>query len=807
MWRDIRYAAQALARTPLFTLTVTLALGLAIGANATIFSLVDGLWLRPPGVHRPGDIVRLFSTTESEQRGLWSFGEYEALRDRTSSFTSVAALGRRGAMLVDESGRNDLLLANVVSTNFFSTLGVKPVLGRVFAPGDESLLDDSPGVVLGHAFWQRYFGGDPAVVGRTLWLSRGERVPVVVLGILPAGFRDLYAAADRDLWLPPQTWRALGNGSDFDPWGYRWFEVVARRSVAVRVAASEVTSLAAGFARDLPSTNAGRGARVVSDFEDRMETGGVNAIALLGLVLLVVGITCVNVTNLLLARAAGRSREIGVRLALGASRWRLLKGLFAENLLLGALGIVAGLTIAFWLIKLLPSLQVPPPGFRSFLLFQADARVVTFTVLVTIVTTLLFGIAPSLTAARTDLVASIKTEPGAAALGRRRQLSRVLVIAQVAVSLVLLCAAGILTRSFVSTQRADLGVTRAPVLTAWLNPGMGTVPPAAVREAADRLAALPGVTRVAMAVRAPLSLSGGGMAREIYFPHHPPTPGAGLPAVKFNAVSAGYFSVMGTRLLRGEGFTEAHERGGQPVMIVNDRFVEQFLPGRDPLGAVVHTGGATGTEYRIIGVAQNAVINQVGEPAEPYFYVPLDPDQYGDLTFLLATRVDAASLATVVRETLRQVHPGLDPFRTLTMGQYIEYSSRQYRAMAALAGALGLVGLFLTTLGLYGVVAYRTTKRTREIGIRVALGATRRTVMRLVVGEGLRVAAIGLAFGIPAALLATRLMASLLFGVEPWDPPTFLAAALVLLLAVFLAALIPALRAMRLSPTAALREG
>jgi predicted permease len=381
------------------------------------------------------------------------------------------------------------------------------------------------------------------------------------------------------------------------------------------------------------------------------------------------------------------------------------------------------------------------------------------------------------------------------------------VVAQIAVSLVLLCAAAVLARSFVQVRHADLGIARGQVLTAWVNPGMGTFRQATIDEAARQLAGLPGVARVATAVRAPLSLSGQGMAREIYFPHQPPEPGAGLPAVKFNAVSATYFSVMGTRLIRGEGFTGAHERGGEPVMIVNERFAEQFFPGRDPLGASVRIGGATGAEHRIIAVAQNAVINEIGEAVEAYFYLPFDMNRYGDVTFLLATHGDPAGLAGPVRETLTGIHGLLDPFRILTMGEYVEYAGRQFRAMAALAAALGLVGFVLTGLGLYGVVASRTTKRTKEIGIRMALGASRGRVVRLIVGDGLRVAIAGLAIGIPAALMATRLMASLLFGVGPWDVPAFAAAAAILLVAVIVATLIPALRATRLNPTAALRQG
>jgi predicted permease len=804
MWRDVRYAAQALVRAPAFTLTATLALGLAIGANATIFGLVDALWFRPPGVGNPARLVRIFSTTTTEREGLWSYPEYLDLRDKTSGFDGVVARGRRGAILLGPGGREELTLVNVVTLDFFTALGVTAAHGRLFAPGDASLLESAPGVVLGHAFWRSRFGADPAIVGRTIDLARGGPVPVVVLGVLPQSFRDLDAAADRDLWLPPQTWARLAGRDEFLQRDARWFDVIGLRRPGVtgKTLQAEVATLAGALAQAYPAVSAGRGARVISDLGYRFESGGVNALALLGLVLLVVVITCVNIANLLLARAVARGRELAVRVALGAGRGRLLRQLMTENVLLGALGAVAGLTIAMWLIRLLPAILLEPPGFRSFLVFETDVRLIAFTLAVTGVTTVLFGVVPSFMASRADVAPLIKE--GAAAGFRRQGLFRQgLVIGQIAVSLVLLCAAGVLARSFVETRRADIGFARKPLLAVWAT--TGDLPQATAMEAVRRLEALPGVAAVAVALRAPLSLSGGGLARPVFLPHQPATRGDGLPEVKFNAVSVNYFEVFGTRIIRGRGFGADDQRAGEPVLIVNQRFADQFFPGADALGRVVRLQSATGVEHRIIGIAQNAVINRIGEEPEPYMYLPFWRGQYGETTFVVDAASDPAALAAAARNVLRRTDPRLEPRRTITMGQYIEYSAASYRATAVLAVALGFVGLLLTALGVYGVVAYRTTTRTKEFGIRVALGAARGQVLTLILRESLRVAGIGLALGFPAALLTTHVMRSLLFGVAPWDAPIFAGAGAVLLAAVCAATVLPAWRAAAVDPAHVLR--
>lgn len=801
MGRDFKYAVQALWRTRVFTVSATLALGLAIGANATIFGLIDGLWLRPPGIPRSGELTRVFATTATIDTGTWSYPEYEEIA-KASAFSGVVAKGGRGATLHDEAGAGpDLVLVNVVSLNFFSVLEVQPLHGRLFAPGD----DEQPGVVLGHAFWQRRFAGDPSVVGRTIDLGRGGEVPVTVLAVLPRTFRDLDPAGDRDLWLPPAVWEMLTNRAEFTQRDNRWFAIAARRRGGrVAAAQAEVSAIVSAMARDHPATSAGRGARVLNDARYRLERGGVSAAALLGLVLLVVLITCVNLANLILARAAARTQEIATRVALGASRWRVMRHMLAESVVIGILGAIAGVTVAMWLIRVLPAVLPQPPGFPTMLVFQVDGRVLGFTLAVTTLTTMLFGVLPSWIAARGDVATLIK---GSAALAGSRRANRyarqAFVVAQVAVSLVLLSVAGVLARSSAATERADIGIARKEILTAWSS--MEVKAPMAA-EAVTRLDALPGVRQVAVAIRAPLSLSGGGMAQAVFVPEAPPPPGEGLPQVKFNAVSTNYFATLGTRALRGRLFTDEDQWPGEPVIVVNQAFVDRFFGGGEALWRTIRLRRMDGTPHRIVGVVENSVVVEIDDKDTPYFYLPYWRGGYGEITYFVDAVGDAATLGPAVRDILKTTHVSLEPRRLITMQEYVDFAGAPYRATATLALGLGVLGLALTAIGVYGVVAYRTSRRTREIGVRIALGAGRSGIVSLVLREGLRVAALGVIIGLPAALWSTRLLRPMLFGVEPWDLTALTVAAVVLTASVVVATMVPAWRATHVSPAAALRS-
>jgi putative ABC transport system permease protein len=802
--RDLRLAARSLRKNFGFTLAVSLGLGLALGSTGAIFSLVDGLWLRPLDVPDANRLAWVFQTTQADSTGVWSYPEYERLRDRLSSFSGLAARGRRGVEIADAGGRTELLLINAVSSNFFSTLGVAPLHGRLFAPGDEPWLDGTPAVVLGHAFWQRRYGGAPSVVGRTLDLGRGaSRVPATIVGVLPASFRELTPDADRDLWVPLQTWTRLAGPDELAQHEFRWLDLIGRLrdGVSARAASAEAAAATGAVLAEFPGAAVERGARVVSEREFRFEVGGANAAGLLALVLLVVVITGVNVANLMLARTADRAGEFAVRLAIGAERRHLVRHLWTESALLGVLGAGVSLLAAMWLIRILPWLLVPPPGFRAFTVFAVDVRVVVFTVAVTAVTTALFSVAPIAAASRTSVASLLKSGRVSLKGGSAARVGKGLVVAQVAVSMVLVSSAAVLGRSFIATRNADLGFGRHPVLTAWI-PMLASQPLA--KTAAERLRALPGVEDVAVAVRAPLSLSGGGMARQVLVPGAETGRGATPTDVKFNAVDGRYFAVMGTRVLEGRVFADDD---GAEAAVVNDQFARTFFSGRSAIGGLVRVIGAAPKDVRVVGVVENSAISSIGEAPEPYMYLPFWSGEYGELTFLIGTRGDIpADLGGLVSSTLAALDRSLEPRRTIAMSQYIQFSAATYQATAALALALAAIGLLMTAFGVYGVIAYRTSRRAKEIGIRMALGAARGQVIGMVLREGVRVGALGMAFGIPAALAATTLLRSMLFGVHPWDGPAFVAGAVILSAAIGLAALVPALRAARLTPSRALRE-
>jgi predicted permease len=413
-------------------------------------------------------------------------------------------------------------------------------------------------------------------------------------------------------------------------------------------------------------------------------------------------------------------------------------------------------------------------------------------------TTVLFGLAPAWIGARANVMGIIKSSTGASEFGGRFR--RVLVAGQVAISLVLLCVAAALARSYAETQRADIGFTRAPLLTLWTTYGTDDVETGA--EAVRQLEALPGVSAVAVAIRAPLSLSGGGLARPVSIPGVAVDPREGLPQVKFNAVSANYFDVLGTKVIRGRPFTRDEERGGEATVVVNQQFARRYLPGTDPVGSLIEVAG---TPHRIVGLAQDGVVNEVGEPPQPYMYLPYWRGGYGETTFFLATAGEPGALANAARATLRRVDAGLEPRRMVTTAQYIEYATAMHRATAALATLFGAVGLLLTAIGVYGVVAYRTTRRSKEIGIRMALGAATHDVSALFVRHGIMLAGMGILCGMVAAGLLTRAMSTLLFGVSAHDPLTYAAVATALGSTAVLASYLPARRAARVDPAEALR--
>jgi putative ABC transport system permease protein len=800
---DLRYGLRALRKSPAFTFVAVFSLAIGIGVNTAIFSLIDGLWLRPMAAGGGGEIVRLFTTSPENRQGLFSWDEYRQIQTQARTFSTAVAIGSRGVRMARPDGTLELTSINVVSTDFFDTLGIHPALGRLFSAGDEPALAARPVVVLGQSFWQRRFGGDPSIVGRQIRLEHTGDHLVTVAGILSGDFRAIDADGDRDLWMPPQTYAALGGAADFDTHSFRWFRLLARMrpGIPVRSAGAEAATIAARWAAAWPDTNRGRGVSVISDLEYRMRAAGTTALVLAGVVLLVAILSAVNVANLLLARAAARVREFSIRLAIGAGRARIARQMLTESALLGAAGLAAGILLGYAIVVLLPSILGSPPGYHSTARFQLDSRVFLFGALLAAATTLLFGLVPSFSASRTALNAHL-TERSSGGPRARLGARQWLIAAQVAMALTLVSLAAVLVASFVRTRSADLGMARCELLLEWCaDSGSGP----AVREAIERLRALPGVEDVALAIRAPLSPEEQGTAQRVAFPGRPEKPGAAPLEIFYNAISSNYLDVTGIAVVRGRGFSEADQTTGPPVALISETMAARYWPGQDAVGKTIRIGDPPGTEHRIVGVVRDVPFNNLSDPPLPYLYLPWWRADPGEVTFVIHTRQRAATLAAAARQTLIAIDRRLDPFTIATEAELIRYSALQYELTAELLSILGAIALALTAIGLYGVVAWSVTRRTREIGIRMALGATPRQALALVLRQTAAIGTVGLAFGLPMALAATRLARSLLYGTVPWDPMLLALALAVLAAALLLAGFLPARRATAIDPMRALR--
>jgi predicted permease len=795
MFRDFRFAFRVLASRPVFALVAALSLGLGIGANSAIFGLVDALWFRPLAVPHSGDIVRVFSVTDQDREAAFSYPEFLDLK-RAGTLREVVAIGGRGATLVEGQSR-ELHTLNLVSSNFFTALEVKPAFGRLFTPQDEANSDAPPAVVLGNSFWERHYGADPNIAGKQIHIQRASEVLVTVIGVLPKSFRGLATGDDRDLWFAKQDWARLGNVRELEQRGSRWFHVLGRLASGATEKSSnaEISTIASRMAETWPESNRGRRAVVIPDLRYRLEQAGTNGLALLAIVLLVVLISSVNVANLLLSRAGVRGKEMAVRLALGASRGRLIRQLMTENFLLGVAGLAVGLAIGSLLISILPALIVQPPGLYRAIDFQFDSRVLVFSLAISIATIVFFGLTPAWKSARPDLVPALKGDAAFGPSGRRWPLRNWLVVAEVALSMTLLASSGVLVRSFANTRSGELGFGRKQLLLVWL--ASDHAKPALYRDVMAHYAALPGVQSVAAAVRAPLSLSSNGMFRRVTLPDRQEF------EIKYNSVTRNFLNTMGTPIVRGRNFEERDELAGANSIVVNERMAQRFWPAEDAIGKTIVVGGKP---HRVIGIARNAPINAVGETPEPYLYLAYWPNFESEVTFLIETQSEAITLAQAARRELKSVDTRLDPLTITTENDLIQFSAQRYQVTAELVAALGVLGLLLTAVGLYGVVSYGVSQRTRELGIRMALGADRSDTLWLVLREVAMLGLIGIAIGLPLALAATRMFSSLLFGVSPWDAPAFTVALMVLAGVLIAAGWLPARRATGIQASSALRE-
>ena len=776
--RDLRFAARMLAKAPGFTAVAVLCLALGIGANSTVFSLVDGYWTRPLPVPNPQQLVYLYTATPRDSQDSVSYAEFLDYQAGAKCFSGLLATERRGGILVG-NGFTDAVQSNVVSESYFQTLGIGAQAGRVFTPADAA----GPRVlVMSHNLWQRRFAGDPSIVGRTIRING----LYTVIGIAPKDFRGVELWRDSDVWIPLSSWDP--TGAEAANRSYRSYTVMGRLQpgVPLEQARSSLAALSAQLERAWPKFNKGCRAVLLTNAERLLRFK--LPYILMGIVGLVLLIACANVAGLLLARASSRSYEIGVRLALGASRLRLVSQLMAESALIGAMGTVAGLLLARVLISALPSVIIPPAASYMGYQFRLDGRVLAFTLVVSLLTIFVFGLAP---AHRTS-------QP--AVRNRRRAVSRqALVAVQMALSIVLLAGAGLLVRTFVNCLNLDPGFTRQDVLVADISPPYDA--PGArtfYQKLLDRAHGMPGVLDATLALRAPLSGSGGGLAQNVTIGGHPMLPGDTPPRIKYTAIGLNYFRTMGIALARGRDFDSHDAPDAATVTIVNLTMARRFWPNEDALGKTVNRA-------TVVGVVNDTRINNLDEPPEPYFYLPFAQTRFSSMYLIARTSVEPTLMARQVRAEVSAIDPGVPVLQITSMKLLVRSSVYEAQVSATIVGCLGFIGLLLAAIGLYGVVAYTVAERTREIGIRMALGAQQRDAIRLILLQALVLAGIGTALGLVLAFYATRLLQEMLYGVSPHDPLTFAAVVALMLSMALLASYIPARRATRIDPMTALR--
>ncbi len=807
--RDLRHALRLFTRKPGLAALAVVSLALGIGVNSTIFTLVNALLLREPPLAEPERVVEVYT---SDSGGFAyapsSYPDYLDLKREATAFSELAAVSTTLATF-DDGERTELLFGEEASVNFFDFLGLSPVLGRGFA-AQEATPGAHPVVVLGDGFWHRRFGADPGVIGHVVKLNG---LDFTVVGVAPAEYRASLSGLAADFWVPAAMHDAMFEKPRLESRGSRWLFLKGRLrdGVTPEAARAELETLAARLAAAHPETNEGRQMTAMATSKVAINPGidgqlfGVAGLllALVGLVLL---IACSNIANLLLARAAERRREIAVRLALGSSRGRLVRQLMAEGVVLATAGAALGLLFALWTSRLIVSFK-PPLPIPVALDLGLDFRVFAFTVGLGLLAGVLCGLAPALQASRTDLIAAIKGD--GSALGRtyrRFGLRNALVVAQVALATVLLACAGLFVRSLTSAQTIDPGFTldRGASMTLALGFGSRYSEPeglALFESLRERAKALPGVHDAAWVEYLPLSLALN--SRDTQLEGQEVLPEDEWPEIDTVRAGPGYFETLGVALVRGRGFSQADDAEAPPVVVVNEALAERYWPGEEALGKRLRFDEEA-PWATVVGVARTAKYRTLGEEPRPFVYRSHLQD-YGSMMTLVVAAGDEAQALAALRRELEALDPKVPIFDQGLLSEHLDVMLFPARMAAALLAAFGGLGLVLASVGLYGVVAYSVSRRTREVGIRMAIGAGRGDVLRLVVREGMVLVAVGLVLGLAAALAGGQLLGGLLYGIEPHDPLTFLAVAAVLAAVALAANLLPARRATRVDPMVALR--
>jgi putative ABC transport system permease protein len=796
--QDLRYGWRMLLRQPGFTLVAVFTLALGIGANTTIFSFVNGILLRSLPYPQPERLVLLDET--ALKRGITSMGvsfpNYLDWREQNRVFEDIAAYDTSSLALTG-SGEPEQIQGAGIAHGLFEILHVSPLMGRTFTEEEDRPKHDTV-VILSHGLWQRRFGGDPGIIGQSILLNAR---PFTVIAVMPPDFRFPEVA---EYWVPLALDTQMYTRNDHG------LEAVARLKdgISIAQARAEMNDLAERIEQQNPVTNEGMGVSVTGMHQALAGDYRQALVILLSVVGCVLLVACANVANLMLVRATTRQKELAIRAALGARRWRIVRQLLTESLLLGAAGGALGLLMAVWGLDLL--LAAIPIKLPFWMKFGLDLRVLGFTFGVSLLTGLGFGILPALQASRTNLNDTLK-EGGRSAASTGRQRSRSLfVVAEIALSLVLLVGAGLMMRSFLRLQSVNPGLNPAGVMTMRINlPRLKYTEETRradyYRQLMERLRALPGVD--AAGAVSTLPLSGNTWGRSLTVEGFPVLSVGQAPLIQHNVITPGYFRTLGIPLLEGRDFTDADIENGPKITIIDERIAREYWPNESAIGKRIRFGPPEGNEpwHTIVGVVGAVRHERLEATTRNSVYLPHTEIPTGRMSLVVRTAAKPELLIEPVRGQIRELDPDLPITNVRTMGEVVARSVWQPRLYTILFGIFAAVALLLAAVGLYGVMAYTVTIRTHEIGLRMALGAQAGDVLKLIAGQGIKLVMIGVATGLGAALLLTRLMSSLLFSTSASDPLTFTGIAVLLTMVALLACWIPARRATKVDPMVALR--
>ena len=806
LFKDIRYGVRSLLKHPGFTAIVVVTLAVGIGASSAIFSVVNTVLLRPLPYAQAERIVAIQELTADGKRVQVTPANFLDWRAQNTVFEQLAAILTRPAnlALADQAERIDFAMT---SANFFSVFGVQPESGRFFIPADEQA-GHAPVIVVSHALWQKRFGGDASLVGKPITLDGSS---YTVVGIAPAGFQY---PDKTDVWVPPFRLAPTMN-ERMDPTQVRGFGMLAavallRPGVSLAQASSEMETITARLRQQYPDTNNRRFNRVVSLHTHLVGETGAMLMLLFGAVSFVLLIACANVANLLLASAASRQKEMAIRTALGASRMRVIRQLLTESLMLAFAGGAMGLLLAIWGVALITKLL--PHDFPRLAEINLDWRVLGFTLVASVLTGILFGLAPALQISKTDVQESLKESGrGASSSRRHNRLRNLLIVGEVALSVVLLVGAGLLFRSFLQLQSVNTGFTSQQVLTVQLSPAGSNYRRDAdyisfYSQAMQRISAIPGVESVGAINTLPLDK---GPTAGFRIEGRPPLTIDKWPGGNYRTVSADYFRAMNIPLVQGRAFNERDTETAPLVLIVNQALAARDFPNEDAVGKRINLGNmdpkGQPVWWEIVGVAANVRSLELREEATPEFYLSALQDTFRNMFVVVRTSVEPTSVAASVRRAAAEVDKTAAVSDIKTMEHIVNDAVTQPRFNLFLLGLFSGIALLLSAAGIYGVTAYSVTQRTHEFGIRMALGAQVSDVLKMILRQGMLLISVGIAVGLLASFALTRLLRTLLFGVTVTDPLTFVAITLLLTLVALLACYIPARRATKVDPLVALR--